>query len=160
MDLIIKTLQDAIQINLVYVVLMEIVVAGLFIFNIWLGTVLGTRKEGFDWKKFFFGIFKDINILLIIFGVCYILNLFVCVLNLIKDIEINIDIVTTLEIIAILIAWGIDLTKDIVEKIKSIKELKYIKYDDIKFKPQGEVNGSDVIEEEDTGKRLKVKEVG
>lgn len=133
MEIIIKTLQEAIQINLAYVILLEIIVAGLFIFNTILGAILGTISNGWDWKHFVFGLLKNLGMLLVIIGVCYVLNLFVLTMNLIGTISIDTDFLTTMEIMGILVAWGVDLTKDIVEKIKSYKQLKYISYEDIHY---------------------------
>jgi len=138
METIIQTIQKAMQENLETVVLMLIVVGSLSGINIVLGTIIGTFTEKFDVKKFFFGILKAIIIGLCIFVFCYTLNLFSLTLQLTKDVTISTDFITTVEVFTILIVWAIDIAKDIVAKIKSMKELKYVKYEDIQINPQTE----------------------
>ena len=138
METIIQTIQKAMQENLETVVLMLIVVGSLSGINIVLGTIIGTFTEKFDVKKFFFGILKAFIIGLCIFVFCYTLNLFSLTLQLTKDVTISTDFITTVEVFTILIVWAIDIAKDIVAKIKSMKELKYIKYEDIQINPNTE----------------------
>lgn len=135
METIIQTIQKAMQENLETVVLMLIVVGSLSGINIVLGTIIGTFTEKFDVKKFFFGILKAFIIGLCIFVFCYTLNLFSLTLQLTKDVTISTDFITTVEVFTILIVWAIDIAKDIVAKIKSMKELKYVKYEDIQINP-------------------------
>lgn len=133
METIIQTIQKAMQENLETVVLMLIVVGSLSGINIVLGTIIGTFTDKFDVKKFFFGILKAFIIGLCIFVFCYTLNLFSLTLQLTKDVTISTDFITTVEVFTILIVWAIDIAKDIVAKIKSMKELKYVKYEDIQI---------------------------
>lgn len=138
METIIKTIQKAMQENLETVVLMLIVVGSLSSINIVLGTIIGTFTEKFDIKKFLFGILKAFIIGLCIFVFCYTLNLFSLTLQLTKDVTISTDFITTVEVFTILIVWAIDIAKDIVAKIKSMKELKYVKYEDIQINVNNE----------------------
>lgn len=133
MATIIKLIQEAMSENLETVVLMLIVVGSLSGINIVLGTIIGSFTEGFDTKKFFFGILKAFIIGLCIFVFCYTLNLFSLTLELTKDITISSDFITTVEVFTILIAWALDLAKDILEKVKGMKNLKYIKYEDVQI---------------------------
>lgn len=133
MATIIKLIQEAMSENLETVVLMLIVVGSLSGINIVLGTIIGSFTEGFDAKKFFFGILKAFIIGLCIFVFCYTLNLFSLTLELTKDITISSDFITTVEVFTILIAWALDLAKDILEKVKGMKNLKYIKYEDVQI---------------------------
>lgn len=133
MATIIKLIQEAMSENLETVVLMLIVVGSLSGINIVLGTIIGSFTEGFDAKKFFFGILKAFIIGLCIFVFCYTLNLFSLTLELTKDITISSDFITTVEVFTILIAWALDLAKDILEKVKGMKTLKYIKYEDVQI---------------------------
>lgn len=133
METIIQTIQKAMQENLETVILMLIVVGSLSGINIVLGTIIGTFTTEFDAKKFFFGILKAFIIGLCIFVFCYTLNLFALTLQLTKDITISSDFITTVEVFTILIVWALDLAKDIIEKIKSMKTLKYVKYEDIQI---------------------------
>lgn len=133
MATIIKLIQEALQENLETVVLMLIVVGSLSGINIVLGTIIGSFTEGFDYKKFLFGILKAFIIGLCIFVFCYTLNLFALTLQLTKDISISSDFITAVEVFTILIAWALDLAKDILEKIKGMKTLKYVKYEDVQI---------------------------
>lgn len=133
---VIQTIEKAVQENLETIVLMLIVVGSLSAINIVLGTIIGTFTDKFDLKKFFFGILKAIVIGLCIFVFCYTLNLFALTLQLTKDVTISGDFISSLEVFTILVAFAIDYCKDILAKIKSLKELKYIKYEDIQINPQ------------------------
>ncbi len=133
MDVIIDTILGAIQSNLETIVLMLIVVGSLNTINIVLGTIVGTFKEQFDFKKFMFGILKAIITGICIFALCYSLNLFALTLQLTKDIVISTDFISTIEVFAILVVWAIDISKDVVDKIKSLKTLKYTSYDDVQI---------------------------
>ena len=117
---------------------MLIVVGSLNAINIVLGTIIGTFTDKFDAKKFFFGILKAIVIGLCIFAFCYTLNLFALTLQLTKDITISTDFISTVEVFTILIVWAIDIAKDVIAKIKSMKELKYVKYEDVQINPNKE----------------------
>lgn len=128
---IIKIIEDAMQQNLETVVLMLLVVASLYITNIIFGTLLGTFTEKFIPKKFFFGILKGIVGCIGVFAYCYTLNLFALTLQTTKDITISNDLVNTLMVIGVLVAWAWDLALDIYSKLKSFKQLKYISYDDV-----------------------------
>ena len=135
---IIQTIEKAVQENLETIVLMLIVVGSLNAINIVLGTIIGTFTDKFDAKKFFFGILKAIVIGLCIFAFCYTLNLFALTLQLTKDITISTDFISTVEVFTILIVWAIDIGKDVIAKIKSMKELKYVKYEDVQINPNKE----------------------
>lgn len=135
---IIKTITDALQENLDTIVLMLIVVGSLSAINIVMGTIIGTFTDRFDVKKFFFGILKAFVIGLCIFVFCYTLNLFALTLQLTKDVTISTDFISTVEVFTILIVWALDLAKDIIEKIKSMKTLKYVKYEDVQINVQTE----------------------
>ena len=130
MKLIIETIQKAFSENLDAVVLLIIVTAMLYLINIVLGTILGTHQVGFNLKKFLFGFLKGIIASLCIFAFCYALNLLSLTLKLV-DIVVSVDVLTIVETIAVLSTWAIDLSKEIFEKVKSLKELKYIKYEDV-----------------------------
>lgn len=107
------------------------IVGGLEIINIVLGTILGTCTIKFDFKKFLFGILKAIVIAICIVGTCYLCELFAFTLNSIEGIEIKTEIVNAIEIVCVVVAWCVDLFKEVLEKIKSLKDLKYISYDDV-----------------------------
>lgn len=130
---VIKVITEAVQENLETIILMLIVVGSLSAINIVLGTIIGTVKDKFDPKKFVFGIVKAFVIGLCIFAFCYTLNLFALTLQLTKDITISTDFISTVEVFTILIVWAIDIAKDVIAKIKSMKELKYIKYEDVQI---------------------------
>lgn len=131
METIWETIVGALQANLETAVLMLIVVDSLNLINIILGTIIGSCKDKFDFKKFLFGILKALVVSACIFGLCYILNLFALTLQLTKDITISTDVITTAEVLIILVTWAIDIAKDIIEKVKGLKELKYVSYQDV-----------------------------
>ena len=138
METILKLIQEALQENLETIVLMLIVVGSLNVVNIVLGTIVGTFTDKFDVKKFFFGILKAFIVGLCIVVFCYTLNLFALTLQLTKDITISADFISTVEVFTILIVWALDLCKDIIDKIKSMKQLKYVKYEDVQINPNTE----------------------
>ena len=133
MAIIWETIQKAVESNLETIALMLIVINSLYIINIVLGTVKGSFTEKFDFKKFLFGILKALISNVCMFGLCYVLNLFALTLQLTKDITISTDFITTAEVILILVTWAVDLVKDIIEKVKSLKDLKYISYEDVQI---------------------------
>lgn len=135
LDTVFKIIEEAIEQNLETILLMLIVVTSLYGINILFGTIVGTFKEKFNLNKFLFGFLKCIVADVGIFVFCYTLNLFSLTLQLTKDITISADFITTVEVFTILIVWAIDLAKDIIEKIKSMKTLKYVSYDDVQINP-------------------------
>ena len=137
---VIQTIIEAFESNLEAVTLMLIVVSSLYVINILFGTFQGTKEEGFSIGKFFFGFEKMLLADAGLFAFSYVLNLFSLTLQITKDITISTELITTLEVIMMLYAWAIDLCKDIFDKLKSIKTLKWISYDDIKKQdnPQSE----------------------
>lgn len=137
---VLKAIQDAMSENLETIVLMLIVVSSLYGINILFGTIIGTYTEKFNIKKFLFGVLKMIVADIGIFVFCYTLNLLSLTLQLTKDVTISESFVTTLEVFCVLLTWAIDTSKDIVAKVKTMKELKYVSYEDVKTK----VNDYDV----------------
>lgn len=138
METILKLIEEAFQENLETVVLMLIVVGSLSAINIVLGTIIGTFKDKFDAKKFFFGILKAFVIGLCIFAFCYTLNLFALTLQLTKDISISGDFISTVEVFVVLVTFALDYARDVIDKIKSLKELKYVKFEDVQMNPQSD----------------------
>ena len=128
---VLTIIKEAMEENLETIVLMLIVVSSLYAINILFGTIIGTYTEKFNLKKFLFGVLKMVLADIGIFVFCYTLNLFSLTLQLTKDITISESFVTTLEIFGVLLTWAVDTSKDIVAKIKSLKELKYVSYDDV-----------------------------
>lgn len=128
---ILKIIEEAMQENLETVVLMLLVVASLYVTNILFGTLLGTFTEKFIPKKFFFGILKGIVGCIGVFAYCYSLNLFALTLQSTKNITVSNDLVNTLMVIGVLVAWAWDISLDIYSKLKLFKELKYISYEDV-----------------------------
>ena len=141
MQTVIKLIHEAVQDNLETIVLMLIVVNTLYTINIVLGTIIGSFTEKFNQKKFLFGILKAVITSVCIFAFCYALNLFSLTLQLTKDITISADFITTIEVFTILVTWALDLGKDILEKIKSMKTLKYVSYEDVQIQQDSEPSG-------------------
>ena len=65
------------------------------------------------------------------------LNLFAYGLTLIEVILPK-DTVSAFEVVLIIVTWCIDLAKEVTEKIKSLKDLKYVKYEDVQINPNKE----------------------
>lgn len=126
---VLTIIKEAMEENLETIILMLIVVSSLYAINILFGTIIGTYTEKFDAKKFLFGVLKMLLADIGIFVFCYTLNLFSLTLQLTKDITISADFITTIEVFTILVVWAVDTAQDIVAKIKSLKELKYVSYD-------------------------------
>ena len=112
------------------VVVFLIVAGGMYITNILLGSLNAMFTKEFDWKKFFYGVAKAVVACLAILLFCLLLNLFNYGLTLI-NITIPDTVITILEVIGVLVGWCYDLALDIFDKIKGLKTLKYIKYEDI-----------------------------
>lgn len=126
---IVKILTEALE-NLQYVFLLDLVIGFLFLFNILLGSIIGSTTEKFIPKKFFFGVLKAVAVLLIIIGVCYILNVFALTLSVI-GITVSADTVSIVEIMGAMVVQGVDLAKEVTEKLKSFRELKFENYDEV-----------------------------
>lgn len=144
MEILIRILSKAYENNLQYTLLMCVIIAFLFCANIILGTILGTTKDQFNAKKFFFGIMKAIIVIIIIVGVCYTLNVFTLVLSEINGITISDEVVNSMSLLLILFTEGSDLAKEVLSKIKDFREIKYDSENDFKI-----VNDIDVIEPSD-----------
>lgn len=126
---VLQIIKEAMEENLETIILMLIVVSSLYAINILFGTIIGTYTEKFDAKKFLFGVLKMVLADVGIFVFCYTLNLLSLTLQLTKDISISESFVTTLEVFCVLLTWAVDTSKDIIDKVKSLKTLKYVTYD-------------------------------
>ena len=113
------------------VVVFLVVAGGMYITNILLGSLNALFTKDFDWKKFFYGVAKAVVACLAILLFCVLLNLFNYGLSLV-DIVVPDTVITVLEVIGVLAGWCYDLALDIFDKIKGLKTLKYISYDDIR----------------------------
>lgn len=141
MEKILELLKQAYDGNLIIVASMVIVVMGLYATNIFFGTIIGTKEIGFDFKKFFYGVVKALGCGVGIFAFCYLLNLFALTMNLTDLIKINEAVTTTIEVIGVLYLWAMDLSKEVLEKIKSWRDLKYVTYDNITIQQDPEPSG-------------------
>lgn len=121
--------------NLEAPIVFLIVAIVLRIANIILGSIDAIFKKEFDWGKFFSGIWKMLVVSITILMVIIILNLFAYGLTLI-DVTIPKDMVSALTVILIIVTWCYDLAMEVADKIKSMKDLKYISYDDIQVNTQ------------------------
>ena len=107
-----------------------IVAIVLRVCNIILGSIDAMFKKDFDWGKFFSGIEKMVVVAITILMVITTLNLFAYGLTLI-EVVLPKDTVSAFEVVLIIVTWCIDLAKEVTEKIKSLKDLKYVKYEDV-----------------------------
>lgn len=121
------------------VVVFLIVSGGMYVVNIILGSLNAIFSKEFDWKKHIYGVAKAFVACLSILFFCILLNLFSYGLSLV-DIHIGDNVITILQVIGVLVGWCYDLALDIFDKIKGLKTLKYISYDDIQIQtnPQSE----------------------
>lgn len=127
--------------NLIIVIVNLAVSLGLFATNIFFGTIIGTKLESFNTKKFFFGILKAIGSCIGIFVFCYLLNVFYIGMNMTDLITIKVEVISTIQVIGVLYVWVIDLAKEVFEKIKSFRTLKYISYDDVEWQQDAGPDG-------------------
>lgn len=107
-----------------------IVAIVLRVCNIILGSIDAMFKKDFDWGKFFSGIDKMVVVAITILMVITTLNLFTYGLSLI-EVVLPKDTVNAFQVVLIILTWCVDLAKEVTEKIKSLKDLKYVKYDDV-----------------------------
>ena len=149
MQTIIKTITAAFNENLELVTLLLISDFGTVILNITLGTIIGTKNDKFNLKKFLFGFVKLLASQCIIFGFCYFLNLISLTIDLVEkyfNMQIFTDeaqtaIIAVIDIIAVLIVRIKDTCLDLIDKIKSMRTLKYTSYDDIVMQQNPEESG-------------------
>lgn len=130
MEKVIEILKMALDSNIDYAILLDCCIAFLYVANITLGAIIGTRENKFDPKKLLFGILKAVIILVVIVGVCYIANVFVLTINQIEGLSIGSSIITTVELLGVMVSVGADLAMEVVDKLKSFRELKYVSYED------------------------------
>lgn len=146
METVFKILQlAATDKNIDYAILLDVCIAFLYLFNIVLGAIIGTKTDKFDFKKFMFGVVKALIVMVIIVGVCFALNIFVLTINEIEGLSISSSIITVIELLGVLVSVAADLSAEVLEKIKSFRELKYTSYDD----NVPIVNNQDLIEPTD-----------
>lgn len=130
MDTIIKTIQGAFQENLEVIILLAFIVLIFYVANIVLGTIIGTKEEGFNFSKFLGGISKMIGVCICAYIFCLGLNMFQLVLKLI-DISISSEVLTVLQVIGVFITWCLDMALEVYEKLKNFKTLKFVSYDEV-----------------------------
>lgn len=132
MDKILSSISSVLIDKMDVVVIFLIVAGGMYVTNIVLGSLNALFTNEFDWKKHFYGVAKAVVACLAILLFCVLLNLFNYGLSQI-DIIVPDSVVTILQTIGVIVGWCYDLAIDIFDKIKGLKSLKYISYDDIKF---------------------------
>lgn len=125
-----KTIADNIFSNMEAPIVFLIVAIVLRVCNIILGSIDAMFKKDFNWGKFFSGIEKMVVVAITILMVITTLNLFAYGLTLI-EVVLPKDTVSAFEVVLIIVTWCIDLAKEVTEKIKSLKDLKYVKYEDV-----------------------------
>lgn len=123
--------------NLEAPIVFLIVAMVLRLANIVLGSIDAMFNKEFDWGKFLSGFEKAFIVAIVILMTIVTLNLFAYGLTLI-DITIPDKFVSAFEVVLIIVAWCVDLAIEVVEKIKSMRDLKYIKYEDVQANAQAE----------------------
>ena len=127
--------------NLVIVLVTLAVALGLFGTNIFFGTIIGTKNDSFNLKKFLFGILKAIGCCIGIFVFCYLLNVFYIGMNMTDLITIRVEVISTIQVLGVLDVWVIDLGKEVMDKVKSFRNLKYVSYDDVDWQQDAGSDG-------------------
>lgn len=113
----------------------------LMLFNIILGTIVGTHKEGFNWKKFLFGVCKALVLAFVIAGYCAVIEFVPLILARLK-ISMPQEYVTFMQVVGVVLAWVYEDTMEVKEKITEVKELHYTSYDDFQIEEsQPEIDG-------------------
>ena len=107
--------------NFITSTLFLLVLGLLFIINTVLGVLIGTKEEGFNLKKFLYGILKGIIAALCIVGFCFVIEITPIILIRI-EMELPSDIVKFVELIGITMTAYKKYTKECFEKIKKIFE--------------------------------------
>ena len=107
-----------------------IVAIVLRIANIVLVSIDALFSKDFDWGKFFSGIEKMVVVAITILMVIITLNLFAYGLTLI-DVKLPEQTFSAMECILIVVTWCVDLALEVKDKIQAMKDLKYVKYEDI-----------------------------
>ncbi len=102
----------------------------LRICNIILGSIDAMFHKDWDWGKFISGIEKMVVVAITILMVIMTLNLFAYGLTLI-NVTLPKDMVSAFQVVLIIVTWCVDLAIEVAEKIKAMKDLKYVSYDDI-----------------------------
>lgn len=137
-----KLIIDSIMEDVITITLLISSDGVLMLLNILFGTVIGTKTEGFDWKKFFFGILKAILITLGIAAFCIIIEIVPLILERIK-ITLSEEIVTYTQVLGVVLTWVINDILEVYEKIKSLKSLKYVTIEDVQGKLQENINNQE-----------------
>lgn len=114
------------------VIVFLIVAGGMYITNIILGSLNAIFSNEFDWRKHLYGVAKACVACLAILLFCILLNLFNYGLTLV-DIKVGDQVITLLQTLGVVVGWCYDLALDIYSKIKGLKTLKYIAYEDIQI---------------------------
>lgn len=114
-----------------------IVAIVLRIANIVLGSIDALFSKDFDWGKFFSGIEKMVVVAITILMVIITLNLFAYGLTLI-DVKLPESTFSAMQCILIVVTWCVDLALEVKEKIQAMKDLKYVKYEDVQINPNKE----------------------
>lgn len=135
MKLFLDLLSNAIQDNLVILLALMFTMALFELADLGLGFYIGVINDSFSWKKLFFGLLKRVVLLACVLVIGYGTNLLGLIVELFIQMfggkfETNI-IVSIVEIILVVLAWVVDLTKDIVAKLKQVRTLKYTTYEEV-----------------------------
>lgn len=137
-----KLIIDSIMEDVITITLLISSDGVLMLLNILFGTVIGTKTEGFNWKKFFFGILKAILITLGIAAFCIIIEIVPLILERVK-ITLPEEIVTYTQVLGVVLTWVINDILEVYEKIKSLKSLKYVTIEDVQGKLQENINNQE-----------------
>ena len=91
--------------------------------------------------KFLFGIEKAATIMFWTLACCFAFNMICIGAEMADFVTLGTPLIASAEIVSIALIYGIDLSKEVIDKFKSIRELKYVSFDDAKI---GTINDHDV----------------
>lgn len=105
--------------DFITIVLFLLVLGLLFTIDTILGVLIGTKEEGFNFKKFLYGLLKGGIAALCVIGFCFVIEITPIILKRI-DIELPSDIITLTEFMGVTFTAYKKYALDCLEKIKKI----------------------------------------
>lgn len=105
--------------NLVTQILFLLVLGLLFTINTILGVLIGTKEEGFNFKKFLYGFIKGGVMAICILGFCFAIEITPIILKRI-DIELPDNIITLTELMGVTLTAYKKYALECFEKMKKI----------------------------------------
>lgn len=105
--------------NITTMLLLLAVLGIMYLTNMILGIVLGTKNEGFNWKKFWGGFGKAVLLAISFASFCFCIEVLPIILARI-DISLPDDLVTLIEVVGITLTAYKKYSLDCIDKFKKI----------------------------------------